>query len=194
MVDTEASADLETKIEAGLHELRFYLGRSIRYHLYLERHYDRFSAVASVVSVVFGSAAAASALGGLPKWVSISAALTVTVFSAIDMIRGSSKKARLHAELARSFRELAVEVQESELLTLEQLRAFRVRIGRIELDEPPHLRVLNAICHNEQCRADGSDPEYEYQVGSWQRLLAPFMDWRPGTLRRAIDCAPPADP
>jgi hypothetical protein len=48
----------------------------------------------------------------------------------------------------------------------------------IEADEPPILRVLDAICHNELLRAMGYPKEREAQIAWYQRLLASFVDIR----------------
>ena len=47
---------------------------------------------------------------------------------------------------------------------------------RIEANEPPVLRVLYTLCHNELARAMGYGPKEQIDVSFWQRRFAPFFD------------------
>jgi hypothetical protein len=46
------------------------------------------------------------------------------------------------------------------------------------MEEPPVLRVLDALCHNEELRAMGYATSQMAKIGWLQRLLAPFIDIR----------------
>ena len=52
----------------------------------------------------------------------------------------------------------------------------------IEAEEPPVLRVLDTLCHNELTRAMGYGQEYQAKVGFFQRLFAQICDVRQDAL------------
>ena len=66
-----------------------------------------------------------------------------------------------------------------------RLAEFAARRLAIEADEPPVLRVLDALCHNELVTALGLDDAERAAVTPLQRWLAPLVDVRPDRLRRA---------
>jgi hypothetical protein len=45
----------------------------------------------------------------------------------------------------------------------------------IEVDEPPILRVLDLLCHNEQARAQGEKQSELYPIRWHERLMAPWL-------------------
>jgi hypothetical protein len=51
------------------------------------------------------------------------------------------------------------------------LAAFTARRLEIEADEPPILKVLDSVCHNELLRAMGYDKSEFYRIGVVQRML-----------------------
>ena len=55
----------------------------------------------------------------------------------------------------------------------------------IEANEPPTLKVLDALCHNDEVRASSeNDPEELIGVTSLQRLLAQVVDVGAHSLRK----------
>ena len=62
-----------------------------------------------------------------------------------------------------------------EQIEVEELNEFTARRLEIEMEEPPLLRVLNIICHNEEIIAQGSSAE-PLPVKWWQRGMAAFLD------------------
>ena len=66
-------------------------------------------------------------------------------------------------------------MQAGEEFDVTQLNEFTARRLEIEMKEPPLLRVLNIICHNEEIMARGlsADP---LPLKSWQRGIAAFLD------------------
>lgn len=57
----------------------------------------------------------------------------------------------------------------------------------IEAEEPPILRVVDILCHNELLRAQGYDPTIEatlyYDVSPLQRFFAPLFDIRAHNIK-----------
>ena len=80
---------------------------------------------------------------------------------------GFSRKARLHQDFARRYGALRAELEEIGLPDAQQWRSLRGRLFAIQAEEPPVLRVLAAICHNELCREDG---EHEGKIGILRRM------------------------
>lgn len=52
----------------------------------------------------------------------------------------------------------------------------------IEAEEPPPLRALDSICHNEVMRAMGYPPDQLLRIGRLQRLFSQFFDFREHTI------------
>ena len=134
--------------------LLFDVRRSVRYHNRRRAFFDRTSMLNTAVSLVFGSAAAASVLGDR-TWLAVASGFFVTLCSSIDLVVGSAQKARLHFDLARRFIELEKQLlavskdDHSAICALEQVRLT------IESDEPPVYRALDLLCRNEQIAAEG---------------------------------------
>ena len=153
----------------------------MRYHVRRRGFYERTHAGVLFLALVFGSAtiAAFSAEFGKdwPLWLKLLPAALASVLSAADLIFGSSRKAWLHADLARPFIDLERELARTRGEVAEALIAETAdRRLSIEADEPPVLRVLDTLCHNELTRAMGYPRDQQIRVAFWQRLCAPFFD------------------
>lgn len=161
--------------EVAHHNLLFDVRRSVRYHNRRRAFYDRMNASNTALSLVFGSAAAASALGE-QSLLAVAFGLIVTVGSSLDLVIGSAQKARLHYDLARRFIDLEKQLianpepEPAALLCMQQERLS------IEADEPPVLRVLDCLCHNELVKAMGYDEKHLTKVTGTQRFFAQFFD------------------
>ena len=136
--------------------------------------FDRWHVITSFLGVIFGSATFLSILAGAGAGYALAAAAIVTLSSAIDLVVGTVKIARLHADLARQFINLEKTlIPEESLSRLDDLETQRLEI---EAAEPPPLRVLDSMCHNELLRGMGY-PSSEFKTIRWyQRLLAQFID------------------
>jgi len=127
-----------------------------------------------------GSATIAALLaqaGG--AWVTAFAALTA-IAGAFDLVVGTARAARLHADLAREFFALEkamVKIDSPDKSDLQRIWAQRLEL---EATEPPVLRVLDSICHNELLRAMGYAPDDDAMlvIAWYQRVLAHFLDVR----------------
>ena len=95
--------------------------------------------------------------------------------------------ARLHVGLSRDFIELERSLLRAEdHLTREAFRELRGRRLEIEAREPPPLRVLDAICHDELALAMGYDESERVNVSRLQRLLADYMDINAHKLEKQV--------
>jgi hypothetical protein len=167
--------------EIGSERWKFLFGvrRSIRYHLLRLRHYELFHAWVNGVNVVAGSTAFGTLIGpGNHYYVATSAALIVTVLSALDLIIGTSGKARLHKDLANDFIALEKEILLAGHLTEDRLRELEAKRLDIETKEPPILRALNRVCHNEEARAQGCEDQ-SLPLYPYQRALSQWISFEP---------------
>ena len=162
-------------------DLLFGVRRSVRYHMRRQRWFDRVHALIQVSTLAASSAAVASLLGA---WgLAAPAAAAAAVAAALGVALGPDRRAREHNGLAREF--VALERR----MTLggcdpERLTEWQAARLEIEAAEPPVLRVLDALCHDELIRAYGHDEAQRSNVSWLQRALANVIDLRPDRLRK----------
>ncbi|MBF0436748.1 MAG: hypothetical protein HQL77_15435 [Magnetococcales bacterium] len=170
-------------VSQAIESLLFGVRRSVRYHNRRRMFFDRWRVTTSAISVVFGSAAIVSISGMSNTRIATFSAVIVTLFSAVDLVVGTAKAARDHADLARRFISLEQEINNSPAIDQESLiRLTNTRLD-IEKDEPPVLRVLDTLCHNEMLRSMGFGKEKFIKVGLFQRIFSQFFDFREDSLR-----------
>ena len=160
-------------------DLLFGVRRSVRYHNRRRAFFDSLGKTATIFSAVAGSATVISLLAAAlsTKW-SIAFAASVAVLSAINLVLNPAQSARVHHDLAKSFLTLEKDILATspDTVTAEKLYVLTARRLDIEAEEPPPLRVLNCICHNEMVRAMGLDRSEEVKIKWFQRLAAPLFD------------------
>jgi hypothetical protein len=165
-------------------ELLFGVRRSIRYHTRRKRFFDRLRKCITFFTAVLGVTTLAMLLSNLePIWPMVTTVL-VCLFGTVDLILNTAEGARLHGELTRRYIELEMEiVLAGEPLSDAQLREFASRRLRISIEEPPIMRVLDCVCHNELVEAMGHGRIYEVRVTWVQRFFANFWDISPREIR-----------
>ena len=159
------------------HELLFGVRRSIRYHTRRRRFFERWNTVTNALAVIFGSTTVGGVVKGLDA-LAIASGAVVTFFSAVNLVVGTVRMARLHEDLAEKFVDLEKDLTVAGEYDEQAYRQFCANRLEIERDEPPVLRVLDSICHNELVRAMGYDRSHCVQIAWYQRALAQFMDVR----------------
>ena len=160
---------------SDLHEdwedLLWYLRRSTRYHMHRVRFFDTFHTCTMAMGLLFTSATVVIS--------HVALGVLVTILFSLDLVIGTTRKARLHHELARRFLELeqqtTLEASPSDVV----IRRTRGEILRIEQDEPPVLKLLNDICHNELVLSMGYPPRYLLPIPRYKKLLAHFLSFEP---------------
>lgn len=172
----------EEQRSSDLHELLFGVRRSIRYHNRRRRFFDGFDKFSNILSVIGGSAAVAAVIGSA-HWAAIALATMVAVVSAISLVVASAQAARLHTHLAKQFATLEHDIVRSKRPDADKLNEFVARRLLIEAEEPPALRVLDTLCHNELCEALGYERCHFYKVGWFQSLFAHLLDLWPSKIR-----------
>ena len=165
-------------------KLLFATRRMVRYHRRRERFFDGAHHLGAFLTVLGGSATVATVLGDMPHVVPWLAALTAAA-SAHEIVFQTARKARLHSGLARNWTVFEQAVRRARPdLTEESLLELQNQRLDIEADEPPALRVLDAVCHDEMVRALGYPDSERSNVGFWQRALCQFVDFRADDIRK----------
>jgi len=179
------TAVLSEKEERELHNLQFGVRRSIRYHNRRRRFFDGFDRLVKVLSVIGGSAAVVAVTARYPN-VGMAFAALVAVLSALSLVVAPAQAARLYEELARKFANLEYKMKCAKDPNADQLNEFQAERLLIEADEPPPMRVLDIICHNELCEAMGEDDCEFYEVGLLQSLFAQVFDLWPSRIKKSV--------
>jgi len=170
------------ELQDAWYGLQFGVRRSIRYHQRRRGFFERLDTVANMLSVLFSSAVIYGVLAAHSTALVLGASVVVTLVATVNLVVGSSRRAWQHADLARRFVEL-----ERQLLAEPDAALFRELTAQrllIEADEPPVLRVLDVLCHNELLRAEGHK-EGRARIGFWQRVFAQVFDLRADRIGHA---------
>lgn len=158
-------------------ELMFGIRRSVRYHLRRRAYFEFMDRLSSFFLILLGS----SAMAGIApyKWIGF----LVAVVSSLKLIFAPGLRAGVHAQFVKDFTRLEQELSRDDTEeTFSKAKAMRLDL---ESTEPPILRVLDAICHNELARAQGiTDPNEYVHLSSLQRLMAHLFSWREHTLKK----------
>lgn len=176
-------------IKEDLNELSFNVQRSIRYHTARRRYYDSWHKVTVATALILGSAAVAAILSTLDKTYSIVAAGLIPVTHAINLVMQPIDKARRHHDLANDFCEIEKEITRNLAPTPQDIAEWKAQVLDIETREPPRMKVLNILMHNELCLAR-NQPEYEFHVGRIQRFLAHVVSINPDGIQVKKNHAP----
>lgn len=168
---------MEDKIRSDFYKLLFGVRRSIRYHHRRRLFFDRLHQISTFLSAVTGTATVASLLADASS-LALFFGICVAIFSVIDLVVGAAQAARLHHDLAKKFIGLEKAMTACKNPGEGDMIHFKNERLDIESEEPPVLKVLDAICHNELIRALGHDPKYYARITWYQRLFAHFFDIR----------------
>lgn len=165
------------------HELLFAVRRSRRYHMRREQFLSRFHVLFTFLTAASGSAAFATILADHAFGLGLTA--VTAVVAAADLAGQPFSRALIHRKLTQRFTRLerAMRVPDSEI-DVGLLRKLEGRRLKIEVDEPPVVRVVDLICHNEEVCAGGYGKEHFIRMRWYQRLLALFADLRIHTFQQ----------
>ena len=182
---TEHTPSTEAGTAAEHWSLLFGVRRSVRYHVRRERWFDALHNLGALAAAVFGSAAVASLLARLDPALVAAAVAVTAVAGACELVFGAAKAARRHNDLAREYIALEKDlVAAGDAPSESCLRALQARRLDLEAREPPVLRVLDAMCHDELVTALGIEDAERSNVGGWQRLCAHVVDVGAHRLRK----------
>ena len=168
-------------------KLLFATRRMVRYHRHRENFLDRVHHASAFLTVCGGSATVATALAEVAWAVPLTAFATAGL-SAHEIVFQSARKARLHNGLARDWGAFEQDVRRARPeLTEQALIELQARRLEIEANEPPPLRVLDAMCHDEMVTAMGYSASERSNVTFVQRLLCNLVDFRASQIRKSAD-------
>ncbi|MCY3606572.1 MAG: hypothetical protein OXH45_12570 [Gammaproteobacteria bacterium] len=165
------------------HDLLFGVRKSVRYHEKREGFFTNVQNIASFVSILSSSAAALIITNfiatGWPALGKVLIPLAGALFSSISLAWRAPSRAAEHKSLKQRFISLERKLiacrrnpaeEDIENLTRERLL--------IEMEEPPVLEVLEAICYNEITHSMGLSRQSMVTVGRWQRAFSSLFDVR----------------
>ena len=162
------------------HELLFGVRRSVRYHAHRRRFFEQLDKFIKAFTAIGGLGVFVTVLqkfGTGENWGLLIFGLVAGVLSIVDIVVNPDDQAHEHCNLSKDFIQLEKEiVLAGESLTSKQVAEFTARRLEIEAEEPPALRVLDTICHNELLRAMGYDDSHQKKVTKWQRFWSPLLD------------------
>ena len=157
------------------YELLFAIRRAIRYHTKRREFFELVDRGLSFLLILLGS-------GVMAQFYSSYLGLAIAAFASLKLVFGPGLRAGNHARLAGDFIKL-----EQELVRDDSNESVeKVMLQRLDLEatEPPVLRVLDAMCHNEICRAmDLAASEY-VPITPIQRLTAQLFSWDASALNK----------
>ena len=160
-----------------LYATLFGVRKSVRYHQRRRGFFESAHTAAAALQLIAGSSAVAAVVGELTTlamWLAAAAA----VLAALDLTIGTTRRATVHAGLAQQFAQLEremVEYENDESVNAETAVRFRQRRLEIEEREPPKLRVVDVLCHNELVTSTYRH-EKTYPVGWARRWVGHVFD------------------
>jgi len=144
------------------------LAMSARYHQLSEKWYLRLNDFGTFLSLLAGSAVFAGLLRESTLLTTVAAGL-VTIFSGINLVVGTARKATAQREQYRRFCELEAKVHE--ITSDEELRA---EIKKIERDDGPIIPALVWAAYHQNLLRWGQDTKEaenaKRDLHWWQRL------------------------
>ena len=170
-------------LDDQLDGLLFDVRRSVRYHSRRRCFFERLHKFTAAVNVISGSTTFVGLIQSYPVIPLVSASI-VTIFSTADLVIGSSQMAREHSDLAKAFIELEIKIVSMAVgeMSEKDFAALQAERLSIEAKEPPIMRVLDALAHNETCRSLGRDAGI-VEIGRVQAFFSHLVDLWPGSIK-----------
>jgi hypothetical protein len=150
--------------------------RSIRYHARRQRFFEFWNSLTNAAGIILGAATVVALTGKWLPWPEVLRVVfpvVITILSTLNLVWGTTRRAREHNDLYRRFVALEARVRGATSIDETMVRSLRAERLAIEADEPPTMFALDVLCHNEVVRAVGADDYYE--VGFWYRWTAQFL-------------------
>lgn len=164
--------------------------RCVRYHDLCESYCEGFHRRTRAFATVMGSGVVAAILVGSGAaagiWyedVGLWLAVVAVAAQAVNIHFRFAERAWAHRAQRDAFGALEADMVTLEC-TQEQVKMWMRERSVIERQERPTKRVVNALAHNEVVRAMGLPASQEMVVTSVQAFFAPYVDIRPGRLRK----------
>lgn len=162
--------------EQEISDLLFGVRRSIRYHYRRCAFFENQHKLYTALSALGGSAVIVAVLANAGPGMSAAFAAVVAIASAINLVFDISRNARRHHDFTKQFIALEKVIVGCRTWTSETYAQLLSARLDIEAEEPPPLRILNMICHNELVRALGFGDCNQVEIKWYQRAAAQFLD------------------
>ena len=157
----------------------FGVRKSVRYHQRRRAFFEWIHTSTSALQMIAGSSAIVS-------WVSkceelgIGLAAVAALLAAFDVVVGTSRRSTAHASLSQRFVQLEREMvpfEHDRQIPTEIATGFRQRRLEIEESEPPKLRVIDILCHNELVAGVQMYHHWSSYPVCWaRRVVGQFVD------------------
>ena len=155
--------------------LLFGVRRSIRYHSKRQAFYERADRLSDFLLLLLGSGTVVLALQEYPR-LTVAAGFCVAFISGLRHVYSYGIKAGLHARFVRDFTQLDKRLYADD--SDETVAAVKQERLELEATEPPVMRALDTICHNELLVAMGLDSrDQRVSVTRFERLTANLFSY-----------------
>ena len=175
----------QDEFSEGLNDLIFGVRRSIRYHKRRFRFIDIINKTIKIFTCLAAVGTITTLLSQLDPVCVMSFASLAAFSSLFDVVVNTGSYVRLHSELAYKFVYLEIEILEKDPKDIIELNKLIAKRLELEAEEPPILRNLDVLCHNELTKAMGFEEEEEAKLGPFQALFANIIDIRPCNIRKS---------
>ena len=101
----------------------------------------------------------------------------------MNLVFDTKGNARAHHDFARKFILLEKRLIKDEITDKDMEEIIAERLD-VEAEEPPVLRVLDSICHNELLKAMGYEEKMFLRISWCQSFFSPVIDLFPWSIRK----------
>lgn len=156
------------------HAVMFNVAVSFNYHRKRQRFFDLADKITKAATVLAG----ASLLGEPVRQHLPLAAGAITGLGLLSLVFSYGDRKQAHKELAEAFMHLQAQIEQvgRSDFTDVQLAGWQADLARLCSREPPTLRALVTICHNEQAIATGQ-LDHVHPLPWHHRLLANWFSF-----------------
>ena len=169
------------------HYLIFAVKKSVLYHSKRQQIFGRFSFIIKLITTLFGVTTLALIIKNLGYSYTLFSSALVAVAATLDLILKPSDKSNQFQVLSRSFIDLerAINSVPTKDFTEYNLIEFTNKRLEIESQEPPKLKILDLICHNELTFSMDYSKDYLVDIKGYQKLFAHIIDLNFGSIQDA---------
>ncbi len=166
-------------VDGEISDLRHMALRNALYHVARRRWLDGWSRFFNLLTILAGTGIAADLTKGNGQAALVLGGL-VTISGALQLVYDFTGRARLHEILQRRYFTLMADIECAASPTGDQCRIWRSEFSRASADEPPTMRALDSIAHNQATFALIGGTEPYLKVNWWQSLTRHILPHNAG--------------
>ncbi len=158
--------------------------RSIRYHQRRRSYFEFLNNCIMFWHIVAGSSTVVFLFGNISQWGGAGIAGSSALLAALNLVLGIPRRMTWHATLSQKFAQLEHDMSPFEdNLTIDPTVESRFRQKRLEIeaDEPPKLRVIDLLCHNELVQSTYTHDKV-YDIGLIRWIVGHVIDLEVGGI------------